>query len=111
MATTSRKHPQQPTPKGTTIVKFVMKDDPSQELDVVKENLTGAGLKILKKQGYVQATKLLQEQAKKAAEKDEEKEEEKKEEEKEETSDEEEEETPDSTPETPPRTPGRARRQ
>ena len=59
-----------PEPKGTTIIKFVMKDDPEQTLDVVKENLTKHGLKVLQKRGYVQASKLLQEQAKAAAEKE-----------------------------------------
>jgi hypothetical protein len=67
----SRKHPQQPVPKGDTTVKFVMKDDPSQELEVVKDSLTSHGLRTLKKYGYVQASKLLQEQAKKAADEDE----------------------------------------
>ncbi len=68
----TERHPNAvPESKGTTIVKFVLKDDPEQTLDVVKESLTKHGLMVLRKRGYVQATKLLQEQAK-AAEKEEE---------------------------------------
>ncbi len=63
----TERHPNAvPESKGTTIVKFVLKDDPEQTLDVVKESLTAHGLRTLKKRGYVQASKLLQELAKAA---------------------------------------------
>ena len=67
----AERHPNAvPESKGNTVVKFVMKDDPEQTLDVVKESLTKHGLAVLRKRGYVQATKLIQEQAKAAAEKE-----------------------------------------
>lgn len=103
-------HPQgPPKPRGTTIVKFVMKDDPEQTLDVVKEELTAHGLKTLRKYGYVQASKLLQEQAKVAAEKELPPEEDEEEDEEEQEEEQEEEETQPPIPE-PPKTPGRPRR-
>ena len=102
----TERHPNAvPESKVTTIFKFVLKDDPEQTLDVVKESLTKHGLMVLRKRGYVQATKLLQEQAKNAADKDEGLEEESAPEEEEQ----EDEPASEPTPE-PPRTPGRPRR-
>ena len=102
----TERHPNAvPESKGTTIVKFVLKDDPEQTLDVVKESLTKHGLMVLRKRGYVQATKLLQEQAKNAADKDEGLEEEETPEE--ESQEEESEESPATEA---PKTPGRQRR-
>lgn len=101
----SKRHPQAYKPKGTTVIKFVMKDDPSQELDVIKEELTAHGLKLLKKYGYVQATKLLQDQAKKSAAKEPEVEDPEEDEE-----DDDSEEEPDPEPQqAPQKAPGRAR--
>lgn len=62
----STRHPQMPKPKGTTVIKFCLKDNPEETLDVIKEELTAHGLRTLKKRGYVQASKLLQELAKAA---------------------------------------------
>lgn len=108
----TERHPNAvPESKGNTVIKFVLKDDPEQTLDVVKESLTKHGLMVLRKRGYVQASKLLQEQAKAAADKEEELGQELPEEEEEDESPEEEEtqEEPEPTPE-PPKTPGRPRR-
>ena len=69
----AERHPNAvPESKGNTVIKFVLENDPEQTLDVVKESLTKHGLKVLRKRGYVQASKLLQKHAKAAAEKDEE---------------------------------------